>query len=84
MAYMFYQSAFNQNIEAWTPKKLKDKTGIFDGSSLEAENNLPYWSTIDVEFLEMAINAYQLQLQLKKTLPLSIRKHFQISTINKI
>jgi len=61
MAYMFYQSAFNQNIEAWTPKKLKDKTGIFDGSSLEAENNLPYWASVNIEFLEQAINAHELQ-----------------------
>jgi len=68
MECMFYKSRFNQDISDWTPKKLIYIEKIFKESPLEHINNLPYWATVGVEFLEQAINAYWLQKTLDQTL----------------
>jgi len=64
MLGMFRESAFNQDISKWKPKKLIYKGEIFNGSKLEHSNTLPYWANVEVEFLEQAINAYELQNKL--------------------
>ena len=64
MLGMFKESAFNQDISKWKPKKLIYKGEIFNGSKLEHSNTLPYWANVEVEFLEQAINAYELQNKL--------------------
>ena len=43
---MFYQSIFNKNINNWQLNNIKQKQEIFLGSTLEKENNLPYWANL--------------------------------------
>jgi len=64
MGGMFSQSLFDHDISTWKPKKLIYKGEIFNGSKLEHSNTLPYWANVEVEFLEQAINAYELQNKL--------------------
>jgi len=45
---------------------------------LERENNLPYWIRVEQEFLEQAINAYKLDMQLRINL-----KQEQVGEIKK-
>ena len=74
MSSMFYKSRFNQDISMehdlsdWQPRKLTATNNIFKKSKLKKEQNLPYWATVDMEFLQQAIDAYQLQKQLSTNL----------------
>jgi len=68
MEQMFFNSKFNQNLVHWQPIKLTNKKSIFSKTNLEKEYNLPYWATIEIEFLEQVINAHRLHMTLEETL----------------
>jgi len=68
MELMFNLSQLECDLSDWGPKRLTNATNIFKNSKIEKNNMPPYWSDVNVEFLEQAINTYQLQRKLKMTL----------------
>ena len=84
MDYAFANSKFNQNLDNWTPKKLESKDAVFEGLPLKSGDNPPYWVNINIEFLEQAIDAYQLQKHLNKNLACVPTKESTIKTAIKI
>ena len=80
--HVFADSIFSQDISNWKPKKLKSKINAFIGSQLEKDNLIPYWANVEVEFLEQAIDAYQLQNRLIDKLdPVGSKEAIKINTI---
>ena len=74
MEYMFACSNFNQDTSDWRPVRLINKEHMFEDSKLEYNNLLPYWANVEVEFLEQAINAYELQKKLSSHLETTLTK----------
>jgi len=84
MEYIFYKSKFNQDISNWEPRKLIHRENIFNTSQLKYRNKLPYWVTVDMKFLEQAINAYQLQKKIAKITRISSQQKQVRSAVKKI
>jgi len=57
---------------------------MFHKSTLEDENNLPYWYVVDIVILEQAIKSFQLHRQLNKDLNLSVDKNFSRAKLIKL
>jgi len=72
------------DLSDWQPRKLTATNNIFKNSKLETEQNLPYWATVDIEFLQQAIDAYQLQKQLLTHLEIALIKKPKTKTTIKI
>ena len=49
MKNMFQHSDFNQDLNNWHLRNIQNKNFIFLNSSLEKEENLPYWADLSSE-----------------------------------
>ena len=68
MSGIFIESQFNGDISDWKPLSIIKKIDMFRFSTLEQNNNLPYWANIEPEFIKSAINAYELNQKLNQDL----------------
>jgi len=84
MSGMFFNGVFNKSISNWKPMSLINKERMFKYSKLEQQAGLPYWANLNIEFLEQAIDAYQLQKHLNKNLACVPTKESAIKTAIKI
>jgi len=66
-----------RDLSNWRPTSLVALDDIFKDSKLKKEQNLPYWATVNIEFLNQAINAYSLQKQLAVYSENTLMKHLQ-------
>jgi len=74
MSGIFGLSKLEHDLSDWKPSSLTSTHNLFEKSKLEGKQNLPYWSTVEIEFLQQAIDAYQLQKQLKSILDTNLEE----------
>ena len=68
MTYMFGDSQFNGDINGWRLLSVQQKDSMFKDSILEKNNKIPYWYNIEPEFMQSAINSYELHKKMNQEL----------------
>ena len=68
MSSMFVNSLFEGDINGWRLLSIQLKDSMFKDSILEKNNQLPYWYNIEPEFMQSAINSYELHKKMNQEL----------------
>lgn len=60
MKNMFQHSDFNQDLNNWTLRKIQNKNSVFLNSTLEKEENLPYWADLSLDEIQYILHKKEL------------------------